>query len=121
MLGQLSKIITKTEQHIFPVINKGQLIGIANLDKIRTVIFNQDTYSMLIVADIMEKAVTLKSNMTLYEALGKFLNDGHLELCIVNNENELISILRYQDLIEAYHQGVNLHKKEIEEIDHAPV
>ncbi|WDE96979.1 chloride channel protein [Lentisphaera profundi] len=119
MLGELSEIVQSTEQHIFPVVNKGTLIGIANLDKIRTVMFNQDTYSMLIVADIMEKSVVLKSNMTLYEALGKFLNDGHLELCVVNDENQVINVLRYQDLIEAYHKSVNLHNSEEEDPIHA--
>ncbi len=121
MLGQLSQLVRNTEQHIFPVVRQGKLIGIANLDKIRTVMFNQDTYSMLIVADIMEKSVVLKSNMTLYEALGKFLNDGHLELCVVNDDNEVISILRYQNLIEAYHKGVNLHNSDKEDSLHAPI
>lgn len=121
MLGQLSQLVRNTEQHIFPVVRQGKLIGIANLDKIRTVMFNQDTYSMLIVADIMEKSVVLKSNMTLYEALGKFLNDGHLELCVVNDDNEVISILRYQNLIEAYHKGVNLHNYDKEDSLHAPI
>jgi chloride channel protein, CIC family len=121
MLGQLSQLVRSTEQHIFPVVSKGKLIGIANLDKIRTVMFNQDTYSMLIVADIMEKSVVLKNNMTLYEALGKFLNDGHLELCVVNDDNEVISVLRYQNLIEAYHKGVNLHNSDKEDHLHAPI
>jgi CIC family chloride channel protein len=121
MLGQLSQLVRCTEQHIFPVVSKGKLIGIANLDKIRTVMFNQDTYSMLIVADIMEKSVVLKNNMTLYEALGKFLNDGHLELCVVNDDNEVISVLRYQNLIEAYHKGVNLHNSDKEDHLHAPI
>ena len=103
------------------MIKNNKLIGIANLDKIRTVMFNQDTYSMLIVADIMEGAVTLKSNMTLYEALGKFLSDGYLELCVVNNDNELVSILRYQDLIKAYHKSINLYKTDIEDIDHGRI
>ena len=115
MLGELSQIITSGEQHIFPVLANGKLVGIANLDKIRSIMFNSDTYSMLIMADIMETPLTLTRDMTLYKAMGVFLNDGHLELAVVDDQGKVVNILRYQDLIEAYHNGVNAHKNDSED------
>ena len=119
MLGELSKIITNGDQHIFPVLANEKLVGIANVDKIRTIMFNSDAYSMIIMADIMEPTKSLTLDMTLYKAMGIFLNDGHLELAVVNDQGKVVNILRYQDLIEAYHHGVNDHKKDSEEASFA--
>jgi chloride channel protein, CIC family len=119
MLGELPKIITSGDQHIFPVLANDKLVGIANLEKIRSIMFNSDAYSMIIMADVMEPTKTLTLDMTLYKAMGIFLNDGHLELAVVDDQGKVVNILRYQDLIEAYHHGVNDHKKDSKEASFA--
>lgn len=53
-LGQLVKVIARSERNIFPVVdNENNLLGIIFLNDIRDKIFNQSLYGKLFVHDLM--------------------------------------------------------------------
>ena len=54
-LSELSKLISRTSEEIFPVLdNSGHLLGVVHLEKILTVMLDPQVHSLLVVMDLME-------------------------------------------------------------------
>ena len=54
-LSELSKLISRTSEEIFPVLdNNGRLLGVVHLEKILTVMLDPQVHSLLVVMDLME-------------------------------------------------------------------
>ena len=70
---------------------------------------------LLIAEDLMIPVETLAPGNNLYEALLKFLKTNQEELLVVNSEenpNQVLGVLRHDDLSHAYNQEINRRKSE---------
>ncbi|MBN1543773.1 chloride channel protein [candidate division KSB1 bacterium] len=93
----------------FPVVNQKGLTGVISLNDIRKVLFDANkAESNLLARDQMRKAVSVTPAESLKSALKKFITFGYNQIPVVDirNENEIIGILRHEDLIDAYNRQV---------------
>jgi chloride channel protein, CIC family len=86
-LGELVKIIAKSNRNIFPVTDKeGFFLGIVPLDEIREIMFDRERYDKLRVRDLMiipRQKVHLDDSMD--TVMGKFRDSGLWNLPVVEN------------------------------------
>jgi CIC family chloride channel protein len=113
--GELKKIFISSVNDCYPVSDEsGEIIGCINWHHARPIVFEHGLESLLIAQDLMiTPSATLAPEDTLYEALIKFLNTDQREVLIVSSENpnEVIGVLRHDDLIHAYNKEI-LRRKE---------
>ncbi len=86
-LGELVKVIAKSNRNIFPVIDKNDnFLGIVPLDEVREIMFERDKYDKLIVKDLMvisPKKVNVDDSME--EVMAKFRATGSWNLPVVED------------------------------------
>jgi chloride channel protein, CIC family len=86
-LGELVKIIAKSNRNIFPVTDKeGFFLGIVPLDEIREIMFDREKYDKLRVRDLMiipRQKVHLDDSMD--TVMKKFRDSGLWNLPVVEN------------------------------------
>jgi chloride channel protein, CIC family len=86
-LKDLISRIAVSSRNLFPVVDKDRkLVGIINLDKVRTIIFDHSRYEDTPVCDLMDKppaVVELTEN--LHEVLAKFDSTGLWNLPVIEN------------------------------------
>jgi CIC family chloride channel protein len=75
-LGDLIKIISRSNRNIFPVVDQYNILeGVVSLDDVREIMFNQELYSTTCMKDIMTMPPTyldIKENMeAVMEAFGR--------------------------------------------------
>jgi Chloride channel protein EriC len=114
--GELKKILAESTERCFPVSDEqGKLIGCINWQHARPIVFEVGLEHLLIAEDLMIPAETLAPENNLYEALLKFLKTNQEELLVVNSEenpNQVLGVLRHDDLSHAYNQEINRRKSE---------
>ena len=86
-LGELVKVIAKSQRNIFPVLDKDQIfLGLVPLDEIREIMFQREKYDKLKVRDLMvipAKKVELTDSMD--EVMKKFRDSGLWNLPVVED------------------------------------
>ncbi len=114
--GELKKILAESTERCFPVSDEqGKLIGCINWQHARPIVFEVGLEHLLIAEDLMIPAETLAPENNLYEALLKFLKTNQEELLVVNSEenpDQVLGVLRHDDLSQAYNQEINRRKSE---------
>ncbi|WAC08382.1 MAG: chloride channel protein [Thermodesulfobacteriota bacterium] len=114
--GELKKVFAESTERCFPVSDeKGELIGCINWQHARPIVFEVGLEQLLIAEDLMIPAETLAPENNLYEALLKFLKTNQEELLVVNSEekpNQVLGVLRHDDLSQAYNQEIMRRKSE---------
>jgi chloride channel protein, CIC family len=87
-LQMLVKIISKSNRNTFPVVDsKHHLAGIIQLDKIREVIFETDSYEKIYVRDLMsDPAAIISLDENLHDVLKKFETTGLWNLPVIENK-----------------------------------
>ena len=87
-LQELSQIIGRTSEEIFPVLDDcGRLLGVVHLDKILNVMLDPQVYSLLVVMDLMEPPCGIVTpDDDLAEAMRNFekFNLKYLPVCDSN-------------------------------------
>lgn len=90
----------QTDEHAFPVVDAGRLVGIITLDDIRKI--PRTDWDHTTVRDGMTpapKLLTVSQNSDAAEAMRTLsINDIH-QLLVLDNNHELIGVLRRRDLI----------------------
>ncbi len=85
-LGELVKVIAKSNRNIFPVIDQeNNFLGLVPLDEIRETMFDRDKYDKLKVRDLMiipQKLVNLDDSME--GVMNKFRQSGYWNLPVVD-------------------------------------
>ena len=113
--GEIKKLFAETNEECFPVVDEqGRLIGIITWEQARPIAFERGLESMLIAQDLMVPAVSVTAKNSLYEALVKFLESNLEELLVVSTENpnQVLGVIRHEDLIYAYNQEILRRKSE---------
>ena len=88
------KIIKKYKYTRFPIIDKGEVVGILN---VKDLVIKQNEKFQL--KDYMRKIITLKHNMIIDDAY-LYLNSGYEVMAKVVKEKEFIGIVTIEDIIE---------------------
>jgi CIC family chloride channel protein len=86
-LGELVKVIARSERNIFPVVdNENNLLGIVFLNDIRNVVFKQELYGKLIVRDLMfMPSPTVSPDESMEEIAKKFEKTDNYNIPVVND------------------------------------
>ena len=113
--GELKKLFAESGEECFPVMDEqGRLLGVITWEQARPIIFERGLESLLIAQDLMVPAVSVTPENSLYEALVKFLESNLEEILVVSNENpnQVLGVLRHEDLIYAYNQEILRRKSQ---------
>jgi CIC family chloride channel protein len=88
MLKDLTRQIASSSRNIFPVTDQNnKLVGLVQLDKIRSIMFDQSKYETTTVQELMVKPpAVVELNENIYEVLAKFESTGEWNLPVVENE-----------------------------------
>jgi CIC family chloride channel protein len=111
--GQLKKIFAASNVECFPVYNADDiLIGVVNWDHARSIVFEEGLEDLVIAQDLMVPLQTMTPEDNFYDALMKFMETNAEELLVVNpgEPNQVLGVLRHDDLIAAYHSEFNRRK-----------
>lgn len=86
-LKDLVKIISSSNRNIFPVVDKElKLMGIIQLDKIRSIMFDYSKHEVVTVRELMSKPeAVVELNENLHEVLLKFDQANQWNLAVVEN------------------------------------
>lgn len=85
-LGDLVKVIAKSNRNIFPVIDKDHnFLGIVTLDDVREIMFDRSKYDSLQVRNIMfQPKATVSPDDHMDEVMRKFRDSGLWNLAVVD-------------------------------------
>ncbi len=102
-LGDLIKVIAKSQRNIFPVVDEeDKLLGIIFLDKIREIIFKTEMYSIILVKELMSKPeATIHPEETMEKVMKKFDDTGAWNLPVTDN-GKYIGFLSKSTLFSSY-------------------
>ncbi len=114
------RLISETDRNYFPVYEGEKLSGIVSLKTVRSVLFEQDVDSILVIKDVAMPLVTLTPEESLYQALSKFLRSGYTQIPVVSktNPDQILGYLRHEDLMMAYNKEI-IRRKTVENGDTA--
>jgi chloride channel protein, CIC family len=111
-LGELVKVIAESERNIIPVVdNDNNFYGLVFVNDIRNIMFNQELYNKINVANIMympDPVVSLDESME--DVARKFQETGHYNLPVINGGKYLGFVSRarifstYQKLLKEFSQ-----------------
>lgn len=103
-LGQLVRVISKSNRNLFPVIDdNGILIGIVNLNQIRHIMFNTYLYDKLYVREIMELPDTLVTlNEDPEHIAEKLHRSDNFNLAVVDKQGKYIGFISRANFFANY-------------------
>ena len=102
-LGDLVKIISKSNRNVFPVVDKeDELLGIVLLDNIREIIFKPDKYDSVKVRDLMIlPPAVVHANEAMETVMGKFEKTGAWNLPVID-EKKYMGFVSKAKIFSAY-------------------
>lgn len=101
-LRHLVKVFTKSRRNLFPVLDKGQLVGVLTLDDFKAMLFDKTLYDKVKVSDLMTTppAIVDKSE-TMEAVMNKFQTSGAWNLPVVD-EGRYVGFISKSKLFSAY-------------------
>ncbi len=116
-LEQIVHLLSRTQQHYFPVVNKeGQMVGIFSDDDVRRYIYDETIWQLADAADIMiTRFLQVTPEEDLNSALQKFtrLNIDELPVLDSKEKGKLLGMLRRKETIGAYNRRILEKKQEV--------
>ncbi len=112
--GEFRKLIIESTESYFPIKDyNGDLTGIVAVKDSRQGIFEQGLDELVVLSDIAMPLVSVHPTDNLRDALVKFLKSSYMAFPVVDekNPNNILGVLRHEDLIGAYHKQVLFLKK----------
>lgn len=111
-LGELVKIIAKSERNVFPVVDEeNNFLGVVFINDIRDIIFNTDLYDTTYVRNIMFMPDTIINlDATMEDVARKFNETSHYNLPVLNNGKYIGFVSRanvfseYRNLVKEFSQ-----------------
>jgi CIC family chloride channel protein len=102
-LGELVKLISKSNRNIFPVVDKNEtLLGIILLDQVREIMFQPDMYDNTYVRNLMISAPTyIEFGEAMEEVIRKF-NDSNAWNLPVLEKGKYLGMVSKSKLFSAY-------------------
>ncbi len=111
-LGELVKIIAKSERNVFPVVDEeNNFLGVVFINDIRDIIFNTELYDTTYVRNIMFMPDTIINlDATMEDIARKFNETLHYNLPVLNNGKYIGFVSRanvfseYRNLVKEFSQ-----------------
>jgi chloride channel protein, CIC family len=111
-LGELVKIIAKSERNVFPVVDEeNNFLGVVFINEIRNIIFNTELYESTYVRNLMFMPDTiLNLDATMEDVARKFSETSHYNLPVLNNGKYIGFVSRanvfssYRNLVKEFSQ-----------------
>lgn len=101
-LGSLVKTISRSKRNIFPVLDKGKLAGIIQLDDVRDIMFNPNNYNTYFVENLMSSPpAIIYSDENMEQVMQKFQETEAWNLPVIENGN-YIGFVSKAKLFNAY-------------------
>lgn len=104
-LGQLVKIISKSNRNIFPVVNPktGRFVGIVSLDEVRNIMFRPELYDRFSVQKLMNMPpAKIYVNMAMDKVMDTFENTGAWNLPVVDEQEKYIGFVSKSKIFNTY-------------------
>ena len=104
-LGQLVKVISKSNRNLFPVVNpKNQrFVGIVSLDEVRNIMFRPELYERYKVQELMNMPpARIVVNMSMDKVMDTFETTGAWNLPVVDEENKYIGFVSKSKIFNTY-------------------
>lgn len=111
-LGELVKVIAKSERNVFPVIDdENNFLGVVFINEIRNIMFNTELYANTYVRNLMFMPDTIISlDATMEDVALKFSETSHYNLPVLNNGKYVGFVSRanvfssYRNLVKEFSQ-----------------
>jgi CIC family chloride channel protein len=102
-LRDLTKIIASSSRNIFPVVNEeGNLLGVIQMDNIRSIIFDINQYESINAASLMTKpAAIIQCTENLQQVLQKFEETNQWNLPVLD-KNRYVGFVSKSTLLTKY-------------------
>lgn len=109
-LGELVKVIANSERNVIPVIdNDNNFYGVVFVNDIRNIMFNQELYDKIEVANIMYMPdIIVNPKESMEQVAHKFQESGHYNIPVIDNGKYLGFVSRakifstYQKLLREF-------------------
>ncbi len=113
------RIFTRSDQQYFPVVNRqNRLTGIFSINDVRSVLFNEEINSIVVMRDIANSDIIYTTpSEDLNQVLKKFTIKNLNRLPVVRDDDhtQLIGMLDRKEVIEYYNRRVEELKQQKEE------
>ncbi len=114
-LKALAHIIAGTNALVFPVKNEaGRLTGLLALQDVRNLLFEESLHELVVVKELMRPAVTVATDVSIYDALMRFLESDLSQLPVVERDHPdtVLGMLDRQHVFAAYSSTLRALKTE---------
>ena len=104
-LGQLVKVISKSNRNLFPVVNPKtqRFVGVVSLDEVRNIMFRPELYERYTVQELMNMPpARIVVNMSMDKVMDTFENTGAWNLPVVDEENKYIGFVSKSKIFNTY-------------------
>ncbi len=105
LLGELVKVISKSNRNIFPVINQenGKLLGILSLDEVRNIMFRPELYNRFTVQKLMVSSpARININMPMEKVMDIFESSHAWNLPVVDDQGCYIGMVSKSKIFNSY-------------------
>ena len=111
-LAQLKRFLTKSRESFFPVVDENfHLRGILAIRELREVIFEDSLHDLVVVGEVASPPISVAPEESLYAVLLKFVRSKYGQIPIEDAELGVIGMLKFTDLMEAYHSEIQKLKE----------
>lgn len=104
-LGELVKVISKSNRNIFPVVEAGTgvLLGIVLLDEVRNIMFRPELYSRFTVKQLMiSPPATINQQLPMEKVMQIFEDTGAWNLPVVDQQKKYIGYVSKSKIFSSY-------------------
>lgn len=104
-LGELVKIISKSNRNIFPVVEEqtGMLLGIVLLDEVRNIMFRPELYNRFTVKQLMiSPPATINQQLPMEKVMQIFEDTGAWNLPVVDQQKRYIGYVSKSKIFSSY-------------------
>ena len=110
-LAALLRQATEAQQSIFPVIGvDGRPEGVVTLETVKAFVYDEDIGMLAIAADCQSPYISLQEEDSLALALEVMAKSHYQELPVEGPDSEIIGLIAYDDLLEAYSSELSSRK-----------
>lgn len=104
-LGELVKVISRSNRNVFPVVNAktGVLVGILPLDEVRNIMFRPELYSRFTVHKLMIAIpAKININMPMEKVMDVFEDTGAWNLPVVDDQGKYVGFVSKSKIFNSY-------------------
>jgi CIC family chloride channel protein len=104
-LGELVKIISRSQRNIFPVVNpiNGHFMGVVLLDEVRNIMFRPELYNRFSVQKLMiSPPATLNIDLSMEKVMEIFEDTGAWNLPVLDNEKHYVGYVSKSKIYTSY-------------------